>query len=263
MPLQKPLILLDKNKIKKSLNNKSIAIDIVEKIKSTNDYLKNHRDRKTTVCLAETQTQGRGRLGRAWHSPFGQNIYFSMQHTFEKDMSELSGLSLLVALAVTHAIESILPISNLKIKWPNDIVVGNKKIAGILIDVQAESNGFCHAIMGVGINVNMKMANRKQINQAWNSLQKITKKYIDRNPLCAALINSLVTYLKHFSNHGLSDFMDEWKNKDYLFQKSIQLQSGTHPFSGIASGINAQGHLLLALNPKTVRAFSSGDVSIV
>lgn len=169
----------------------------------------------------------------------------------------------MAALAVTTAIESITPLNNLKIKWPNDIVVNDKKIAGILIDVQTESNGFCHAIIGIGINVNMEMANKKQINQAWDSLQKITEKYIDRNPLCAALINSLIIYLARFSHHGLSDFMNEWKNKDYLFKKSIQIESGAHHFFGTASGINAQGHLLLTLADKTVRAFSSGDASVV
>lgn len=262
--LEKSFILLDKNKIKKWIKNKSIPIHIFEKMTSTNDYLKNNtNDQKIEVCIAEMQTQGRGRFGKVWYSPFGQNIYFSMRYAFEKNIDELSGLSLIAALAVTNAISSITTINHLNIKWPNDILFEHKKIAGILIDLQAEPNGYCHAVIGIGINVNMETAHQNQINQAWNSLQKITGKYIDRNQLSAILINSLIDYLARFSNAGLHHFMDEWKQQDYLSGRSIQILSRSNQFNGIAAGINAQGHLILMMPDKSMCTFSSGDTSVL
>ena len=216
--LKTPLILLDAHKIKKNIKKSSIIIDVLEKVASTNDYLKNHfsQDNKIKICISEMQSKGRGRFNRQWHSPFGQNIYFSCAYSFQKDMSELSGLSLITGLGVCNAIESITQLNSLSIKWPNDIVVYQQKIAGILIDIHAESNGFCNAIIGIGINVNMQHAAKKEIDQPWSSLQKITGNYIDRNLLCAALINFLINYLERFSTFGLSDFIDEWKEKDCL-----------------------------------------------
>ena len=131
-----------------------------------------------------------------------------------------------------------------------------------MIDIQTTPNGFCQAIMGIGINVNMESADIKQINQPWHSLRKITGKYIDRNQLCAALINSLLDYVKRFSNKGLSNFMDEWKKKDCLVGQCIHIQSGSNKLSGVASGINAQGHLILIIPDKTIREFSSGDATL-
>ncbi|OGT27145.1 MAG: biotin--[acetyl-CoA-carboxylase] ligase [Gammaproteobacteria bacterium RIFCSPHIGHO2_12_FULL_41_25] len=257
--LSSPLILLDANKIKKRLKKSSEKITVLEKIGSTNDYLKLHADQQ--VCLAEMQTQGRGRFNRSWHSPFGQNIYLSMRYAFQKDLSELSGLSLITALAVCRAIESIISIRNLKIKWPNDIVIGSEKIAGILIDVSAESHGYCDAIIGVGINVNMQNAAKKEIKQLWSSLQKITGKYIDRNVLSAAIINTVSDEIARFSKLGLSDFAKEWAEKDDLFGKSVVMLLEQKKITGIGAGINAQGHLMLKMPDKTLRAFSSGDAS--
>ena len=263
--LEKRLILLDANKIKKNIKKSSPVIDVLEKVGSTNDYLKNDfdRDKAIKVCVAEIQTKGRGRLNRQWHSPFGQNIYFSLRYSFQRDMSELSGLSLITGLAVCNAIESITHLDNLVVKWPNDILVDQQKIAGILIDINAESNGFCNAIIGIGINVNMQNALKKEIDQPWSSLQKITGQYIDRNLLCAVLINSLMNFLERFSKSGLSDFISEWKEKDCLFGKSVAVMSGQKKVMGIGAGINAQGHLALKMPDKTEKTFSSGDTTLL
>lgn len=261
--LEKPLILLDAVKIRKNIKKSSIKIAILEKIGSTNDYLKNDSDQDNKICLAEMQTNGRGRLNRQWHSPFGQNIYFSLRYAFQKDMSELSGLSLVTGLAVCSAIESVTQLNNLKVKWPNDILVDQQKIAGILIDINAESNGFCNVIIGIGINVNMQHALKKEIDQPWNSLKIITGEYIDRNLLCAALINVLINYLERFSKFGLPDFIKEWKEKDYLFGKPISVMSGQKKVMGIGSGINTQGHLALRMSDKTEKTFSSGDTTLL
>lgn len=257
--LTHPLILLDKNKIIALCNNKNFTIEVLEKINSTNDYLKNKSNVDFVLC--EIQTQGRGRFNRVWHSPFAQNIYFSMRYTFEKDLSALSGLSLVVSLAVCRAISDKAFCS--EVKWPNDILINKKKLAGILIDVQAESNGFCNAIIGIGINVNMQSASSTKINQAWTSLQNETENYADRNLIAATLIDTLRDYLFRFSENGFGIFLEEWKTKDALRNHSIELIQGHKKFSGVYAGIDKNGCLLLKVDDNSVRAFSSGDVTSI
>ena len=257
-----PLILLDKKAITKSVKNKNIEIDIFESIDSTNEYLKKFlKDKNNRVCLSEQQTQGKGRLNRSWYSPFGLNIYFSTVYIFNKDISELAGLSLVVSLAVVKTLQTYLP-KALKVKWPNDILYENQKLSGILIESQAESNGGCSVIIGIGINVNMHFDKENQISQAWTSIRNIVNNYIDRNPLCASLINNLMHYLAQFNEHGLASFKDEWHSVDCLYNKNINIKNAKTKICGKAKGINDQGYLLIKMDDGETRAFSSGDTSI-
>lgn len=261
--MKEPLILLDKQQIKKKLTDKNIEIDIFENIESTNDYLKSHlATKKTRICLAEQQTSGKGRLGRTWHSPFAQNIYFSCLYFFHKDLSELAGLSLIVSLAIAKTLSSYPTEKDFFIKWPNDIFYHHQKISGNLIEVQAETNSKCSAIIGIGINANMLEDPQNDITQSWTSLQKITGKYIDRNELVATLMSHLVSYLKKYEEKGLSPFIKEWEMRDYLFKRDITLKHLNTKISGTGRGINEQGHLLMKCADGTLKAFSSGDTTI-
>jgi BirA family biotin operon repressor/biotin-[acetyl-CoA-carboxylase] ligase len=188
-----------------------------------------------------------------------------MLYPFAKDISELSGLSLVVGLAACQAIESGADLkgNQLKMKWPNDVLVSQQKLVGILIEIQAESNGFCQAIIGVGININMDESSKKDIQQRWTSLLKITGQYQDRNILCAKLIDSLIDYLKRFSLGGLPVFMEEWKKRDYLFNTPISVISGNKKQEGICVGINDQGNLLIEAANKNILTFFSGDTSLL
>lgn len=264
--LPEPLILLDKKLIQKKLTNKNIDIQIVEEIDTTHDF-KNFLDKNKTpsICLAESQTQGKGRMGRNWHSPFGQNLYFSCLYTFEKDISELAGLSLVVGLAVIKTLKKYdFPESPL-IKWPNDVIYQYQKLAGTLIEVKAETHDSCRTIISIGVNVNMLKNDdtHKNISQLWTSLRSILGNYIDRNDLCAELMNNLLDYLKQFEQTGLVYFIPEWKTVDALFNKPITLNNANQKIHGIAKGINSQGNLLLKLEDGKLQAFSSGDTTVV
>lgn len=265
--LELPLILLNRQNIKTKLRHRSIELDVIEKIDSTNDYLKKFisQNKKIRVCIAETQTQGKGRLSRQWYSPFGENIYFSMLYPFAKDISELSGLSLVVGLAICQAVESVIDLKgkHLKIKWPNDVLANQQKIAGTLIEIEAEFNGFCQAIIGIGINVNMSKIPKKVIPFSWSSILKITEQYQDRNKLCAVLIDCLADYLERFLSSGLPSFMDEWEKRDCLANTPIAVISGNKKQEGICVGINDQGHLLLKTASKKILTFSSGDTTLL
>ena len=264
--LIQPLILLDKKKITSALETKSIQLELLKKIDSTNDHLKLVPYlNKIVICIAEMQTKGKGRFYRSWHSPFGQNIYLSLRYFFNKNISELLGLSLVCGLAVCRAIEIACHLSlPIFIKWPNDIMCGNKKLAGILVEIQAETHGFYSVIIGIGLNVNMQDDIKKKQNQDWTSLIHLTETYQNRNKLCTILINNLVHHLKDFEKYGLGFFQKLWEEKDYLFNKSLHLiKSSQNEFYGIGAGINEQGNLVLTLTDGSQKAFSSGDTILM
>ena len=157
--LREPLILLDRMQIIESCSVPQLRasqIEILESVSSTNDYLKKFKSPASVkFCLAEHQLGGRGRLQRQWYSPFGRNIYLSCLYSFQKDISELAGLSLVTSLAILKALRNWVADEKLAVKWPNDIFFENKKLAGSLIEIQAETHGVSQVIIGIGLNVNM------------------------------------------------------------------------------------------------------------
>lgn len=258
-----PLVLLNERFIKTNLST-PIPLTVFECLSSTNDYLKElvSDPHEIRGIVTEKQTNGRGRLNRTWFSPFGQNIYFSLRVPFSNNLSKLSGLSLVVGMAICHALEACLNI-NLMLKWPNDIFINQQKVSGTLIEILSNTNDVCYAIIGVGINVNMQNANESIVNQPWTSLLRETRQYQDRNKLIIAIFNQLMDYIKRFEHYGLEHFFDEWKKRDVLWGKSIHVLSGNQYFSGIATGINEFGHLLLKHADNSIQAFASGEASIL
>lgn len=267
--LEEPFLILDVDQIRAALHAaySNLPIKIFEQIHSTNDYLKQilPASETTQICLAELQTQGKGRMNRAWHSPFGRNIYLSLQYRFAKDISELSGLSLIVGLAIARTVELLTPsmTESISVKWPNDVQIGSAKIAGTLIELQAEAHGYCRAIIGIGLNVNLRTKDIPVLDQPWTSLLEITQQYYDRNKVCAILIEQLLTYLSLFCTQGLGYFIEEWKQRDRLFNQPVNLCCAETVYTGTGAGINPQGHFLLSMPDQTLRAFSSGDTKIL
>lgn len=259
-----PLILLDKEKIMQGLTNQQVEISVFESIDSTNAYLKTRRaDKGVQVCIAEHQTVGRGRFQRAWVSPFAQNVTLSCLYTFHKDLSELAGLSLVVSLAVFSTLQ-FFQVADLQVKWPNDLISDAKKIAGNLIEVQAESNGLCQVVIGIGINVNMLPETvHDNIGQPWTSMRAVRDEYFDRNNVCTVLINHLLAYLQKFANEGFDSFVHEWDKAAGMQHKRIAIKTQTATVVGEVMGINAQGHLILKMDNGAVQTFSSGDTTIV
>ena len=264
--LQDPLILLEADKIKNALSDE-IELTVLESIDSTNNYFKTQpRTSIIKCCLSEQQTQGRGRLNRVWHSPFGKNIYLSCYYPFQKDISELAGLSLVVGLSILAALRALGVTKEIYTKWPNDVLCRDKKIAGILIDVRAESHGMVDVTIGVGLNVNMLPKDEETtdcIEQAWTSLSEETGSLWDRNYVAAILLEHLLAYVHRFEQQGFMIFMDEWMNADGLMRKIVTMNFMNDLITGEVTGINPQGHLLLRLSDGKTRAFSSGDVTIV
>lgn len=261
---KKGFIALSKDKIVSLLTlPKKITLDTFLKIESTSDFLKKHpKDIENIhVCLAEMQTHGRGRFNRNWHSPFGKNIYLSLRYTAEAIVGDMSGLSLVMPLAICDAIESVSGLQGkLSIKWPNDIFFGGSKLSGILIETQREASGLCHLIIGVGVNVNLDKM-QPLIDQSWTSILKETGKSLDRNLLAATIINNIVRYADIFFEKGLQYFKWRWESRDYFNGKIITITMGRENFTGRYVGINDKGHIGIEQDDKTL-FFSSGDARV-
>ena len=275
--LNEPLILLETNLINVYLTtdfSQKVNLILLETIDSTNTYLRkkilSHYQLSTLyqyhICLSEHQSQGRGRHNaRKWHSPFGRNIYFSCLTFFQKDVSELAGLSLVVSLAVIKTLNHFKLPQPLWVKWPNDILCEAKKLAGILIDIKAEAHDGCYVIIGIGININLSIKHilEQEISQPWTSLSAITGKNIDRNTVTALLIHQLIISLDQFRLEGLSAFLEDWKKTDFLFNKNIRLKNHHKIINGKSRGINTLGHLLVESSDGSLQAYSSGDTSVI
>ncbi|BCA94988.1 bifunctional ligase/repressor BirA [Legionella antarctica] len=265
--LPNKLVLLNVEEISSHLNANHLSslfnLHLFTSIDSTNRYLKDLPiSSNLDVCCAEIQTQGRGRFGRVWHSPFGENIYCSSRWSLNCDLSRLSGLSLITSLAILASIHQLSSLPDIKIKWPNDILWGDKKLCGILIEILAESNSNAQVIIGIGLNVNTDTKNYPLSDKPWCSLYELLNQKFNRNILIANLIGNLERYLIKFINKGLDAFIDEWSKFDYLQGKHITVTQSSGAISGIARGINQAGMLILE-NEQGIRHYlSSGDTSL-
>lgn len=210
------------------------------------------------VIVAERQTAGRGRRGRKWVSPFAENIYYSLVLRMDGGMRQLEGLSLVVGLAVLSALRG-LGISNAGLKWPNDVLVANKKIAGILLELVGDPADVCHVVLGIGINVNMKLA--KEVDQAWTSLALESGAAINRNVLVSALNESLLKYLELHEAMGFSAIQAEWEQNHLWQGREVSLIAGVHQVDGTVIGIDQQGALRMSVDGEE-KVFSGGELSL-
>ncbi|WP_246612038.1 biotin--[acetyl-CoA-carboxylase] ligase [Candidatus Schneideria nysicola] len=240
---------LKKEKIRYFLSNDRVLI--LSTIDSTNQYLlENLSDLQIgDVCLAEHQTNGRGRQGNQWISPFGKNIYFSLYWSLNKKNVTSTGLSIMVSIIVVDVLQHF-GVRGVKIKWPNDLYLNNRKLAGILIEkITRPGNNNIHIIIGIGINMMMNSIEGKMINQKWIALQDIGI-FIDRTLLVIKLISTLRQALKRFESDGFYPFFSLWKNLDNYYYQTIKIIDSKKTIIGINCGINNQGALLLNINGK-------------
>ena len=252
---------LDKEKILSKLSNElksKVVLEVFDTISSTNDYLlrkEKNKDKDIKICIAEEQTKGRGRRGKSWISPKFKNIYFSLNSYLKKE--DLSGLSIAVALSVSEVLNKINVMS--LIKWPNDLLVGNKKICGILIET-AKVGELTKVVIGIGINVNMEHS--ELIDQEWTSIKLEKKQSVDRNSIITEMINQLCITLNKFEQEEFDYFINKFTSLDLLKGKQFTLKDKPNE-TFIGKGIDNKG-LLIAQNLKDQRIvkFSSGEVSL-
>lgn len=270
--LNSPLELLNQKKITAHLNYKSLSLisslEIYEQINSTNSYLverAQHNALSGSVCFAESQTAGRGRLGRQWLSPFGTNIYLSiLWHYHQTAPVAISGLSLAVGVAVIRALKAHFPTMELEIglKWPNDLYSRGKKLGGILIEASTTTDSSCIAVIGLGLNLFLPEAHADSITQPWTDLTQITgQKILHRNKLASLLLNHLLPVIADFANDGIKSYVNEWCQYDCMTGKHARLFHAKQTITGFIEGIDDNGLLLLKLADGRIQAFASGEVS--
>jgi len=212
------------------------------------------------VCCAEMQSAGRGRRGRSWRSPLGGNLYFSLLKRFDHGMGALTGLSLAVGTAVIAALQDC-SVEGAGLKWPNDVLVRGRKLAGVLIELGGEFLGPCHAVIGIGINLRLPEQLAAAIDQPVIDLAALTGATPPRNRLAGRLLARLIESLDRFAQHGFAAFRDDYARHDLLAGKPVLLRDGGGTHDGVADGVDERGALRVRQGGR-VRLYDSAEVSV-
>lgn len=257
--LNTPLQLLNPDILRQHLSGAPVHTYAV--IDSTNHNMMAQLDRwqKGECVLAEMQTAGRGRRGRQWHSPFGSQFIMSMYWRLDDGPGAAMGLSLAIGVAVVRALEAQ-GYHGLSLKWPNDIYMSRRKLAGILVEMSAAVGGLCHLVIGIGINLNLSDEVIAQLDQPCAHLAE-QPIMVDRNRLSAAVIQELRNALALFERQGLSAFLTEWNRLDMFMQQPVKVLLGEQVIQGIYCGIDTEGNMLLQ-DKDGVRKFVGGEISL-
>lgn len=239
------------------------ALHIYWEIDSTSNELQrlgNHAA-DLSMVMAETQTAGRGRRGRGWLSPPGLNIYLSCLKRFETGLATLSGLSLATGVIVLRALHA-LGATGASLKWPNDVLGKNGKLAGVLIELNGEYQGPCAAVIGIGLNLRLTQSLREQTGQPVCDLTTLVQgRAPDRNLAAAALIASLVQGLEQFERDGFTAFLDEYVKHDALRGVPLRARGPAVELEGFGAGIDARGALQLR-TASGVEVIDSAEITV-
>lgn len=260
--LHDPIELLDEDAIRSAVSQRLDCLELLLEVNSTNTYLferaSDHMGKRYAV-LAEKQSNGRGRRGRQWISPFGRNIYLSLLVSFSGGMSALEGLSLTVGVAVEKAL-SRLGIDGVGLKWPNDVYADGRKLAGILLEVTGEYNSHCQVVIGVGLNLSMSEAEARDIDQPWVDLKSL-KPDLSRNQVAGVLLDELLSSVDTFQREGFAPLQEYWSQKDIYHDKDVVISSPTQQISGTVKGVNRKGELMLRTE-RGMEIISAGELSV-
>lgn len=259
--LADPLFLLNAQWIEESQAGSDWAVRVYDSIDSTNAQamrLIDGGEPLPLLVLAERQTAGRGRRGRKWVSPFAENLYYSLAMRIDGGMRRLEGLSLLVGLAVVKMLREM-GIKGAGLKWPNDILVGGRKLAGVLLELTGDPADVCHVVIGIGINVNMRASD--EVDQSWTSMLLESGEVMDRNQVVARLNKELSAYLTAHREAGFGAFQAEWEANHLWQDRHVTLLAGSSAVEGLVVGIDAVGALRLKVGDQ-VESYSGGELSL-
>lgn len=259
------LCLLDAEAIMAAISPEAMSLianlACLEEVDSTNQYLLNAHAGRGDICLAERQTAGRGRRGRSWNSPYGQNMYLSVRWQYEQGMAALEGLSLAVGVIVSEVLAQNFGVTGVKLKWPNDLLLHGRKLGGVLVEVGGDLTGDCAVVVGVGLNVSMNHAAAAQgISQPWIDLSQAGV-VVNRNILCGNMISRLLPALQAFPQHGFAPYHRRWMAHAAFLDQSVVLSSHTRSVSGVMRGIDSNGSLVVEIENE-LQVFSGGEISL-
>jgi len=242
-------------------------IIVYDSVESTNDLAMSLATRGViapgTVLVADRQTKGKGRLGRTWESPAGANIYISLLIRPDLEPRDTTMLTVLSAVAGALALRRLcsLPIS---IKWPNDLVISNRKLGGILTEVRADPDRVALAVIGMGINVNMYGRDLPEsIRDIATSVRMETKKIHPRNEIIIQLLREFEHWYSILKKEGKKPLLDAWRNNSATLGRKVNVVMQDISLSGIAEDIDNNGMLILKLRSGKRKTICSGDISFL
>ncbi|MDC8832206.1 bifunctional biotin--[acetyl-CoA-carboxylase] ligase/biotin operon repressor BirA [Alteromonas gilva] len=260
--LSRAMTLLDADSIRALIPTTNNAdITVMQVIESTNTELKNANRIRANgdTVLAEIQTAGRGRHGRHWLAPVGGSLTFSLYWRFNDGYQSMAGLSLLVGIAICRALQDC-GVDDARLKWPNDVYLFGKKLAGVLIEVEGQIGAPADCIIGIGLNVRVPQ-HEYDVGQPHIDLSQVAEAETNRNIIAAQIIHQLWTLLPDFTQRGFEPFMEEWKQLDWFADRTVVIKSGDKRIKGVNRGIDASGALLLETSDGITR-FHGGEVSL-
>lgn len=214
-----------------------------------------------TVAQADSQTHGRGRQGRSWITPPGRALAFSVLLRPRLRPKDLPWITLMAAVAVARALEGFR--LGPGIKWPNDILLGGKKICGILTEMGPAQDNEPSVVLGIGLNVNQAHQDFPVgLRRSATSLRVATKKEWDRDRLLGALLDRLEEEYERLSKGQVARLIAEWGRRNVTLGREVRVDQGREAFLGTAVGLDRNGALVLRLKSGEVRRILSGDVAV-
>lgn len=258
---------LDADAIRRALRcpsgDEAIELEILDRVDSTNQHLLGHFGHRRAV-LAEYQERGRGRRGRGWIAPPRSGLCLSFGYRFDCRLSQLAPLSLAAGVAAVEVVRTHNVAARLK--WPNDLVVGPRKLGGLLAEIRGGRSGPCQVVLGVGINGRLPNAGDSPADavpdQPWTDLFRETGRMPARNRLAGELIAALARTCAEFEASGFAPFRHRWQALDALAGKPVRVFGADgRTFDGRACGIGATGALKIDADGQIIEV-DAGEVSV-
>ncbi len=257
--------LLSEDRIKSVLKSRFIPQKVYAfwSIGTTNDFayrMAQQGDGDGTLVIAEKQERGRGRKSRTWDSPFLRGLWFSLILRPDLPSAKAGLIPYLAGVSVSEAVESMLNIQP-DMKWPNDLLINNKKFCGILSEVDFNNGKVNFIVLGIGINVNQLASEwPKDIVKTATSLRLATEKIIDRAELLAEILLKLEENYEHAKIDGFEGILRKWKKRCSKVRKEIVIQQENQRFQGKFVNIDEDGCLLLKYENGEIKKIFAGDI---
>ncbi|MDX1625825.1 MAG: biotin--[acetyl-CoA-carboxylase] ligase [Wenzhouxiangellaceae bacterium] len=251
---------LSARRIRDRMNDGGPEVEVVPVVDSTNAALSGTGFRHRHAVLAEYQTAGRGRRGRGWACPPGAGLCLSLAYRFDCGLPRLGPLSLVAGIAVARAVEAASGV-RAELKWPNDLLVGGRKLAGLLTELRGAVDGPCDVVVGFGLNVRMP-SGAIDPGQPWTDLCREGAESPGRNDLAAAVIDALDRAFAEFERDGFEAFAEAWTERDALAGRDVVAADAAGPVTrGRAAGVSPRGGLWLETDDGRIE-LTAGEVSI-
>jgi BirA family biotin operon repressor/biotin-[acetyl-CoA-carboxylase] ligase len=263
--LSQPLNLLRADNILAAMGPGAIPVQLLvhDQLDSTNRWLMQQAASGAahlSCAVTSHQTHGRGRRGRVWQSALGNSLTFSLLWRFDTGAAALSGLSLAVGLALGQAFAEMGV--TVALKWPNDVLVEYRKLAGILIELQGDMEGPSAAVIGVGINLRLPERMRAQIDQAAIDLQSLQAEPVDANVVLGIVLKHMLLVITRFEQQGFAALAAEWQAMHVYHHQPVRLlMPDATERHGVVAGIAEDGSLLVTTEAGEQR-FTSGEISL-